>query len=98
MAIIHAASLIHLIVLLGVALVLAWRQRNWVLAMAMLGGVALAVLAGHNIYMDFWSYNRVFVWVPLGVWLGGLQTGQRWSLCCLAPGFLWSGVAALNYV
>jgi hypothetical protein len=90
--------LIHLTVLLGVALVLAWRQRNRVLAVAMVGGVALAVLAGHNIYMDFWSYNRVFAWVPLGVWLGGLQTGQRWSLCCLAPGFLWSGVAALNYV
>jgi hypothetical protein len=98
LAIIHAASLIHLMVLLGVALVLAWRQRNRVLAVAMVGGVALAVLAGHNIYMDFWSYNRVFAWVPLGVWLGGLQTGQRWSLGCLAPGFLWSGVAALNYV
>ncbi len=98
LAIIHAASMIHLLFLLGVAFVLAWRQRNRVLALAMLGGVALAVLAGHNIYMDFWSYNRVFVWVPLGIWLGGLQTGQTWSLCCLAPGFLWSGVAALNYV
>lgn len=98
LAILHAASLIHLTVLLAVALVLAWEQRNRVLAAAMLGGVALAVLAGHNIYMDFWSYNRVFSWVPLGIWLAGLQTGQRWSLICLAPGFLWSGVAALNYV
>jgi hypothetical protein len=98
LAIIHAASMIHLLFLLGVAFVLAWRQRNRVLALAMLGGVTLAIFAGHNIYMDFWSYNRVFVWVPLGIWLGGLQTGQTWSLYCLCPGFLWSGVAALNYV
>jgi hypothetical protein len=98
LAIIHAASLIHLLILLGVAVVLAWRQRNGVLALTTLGGVALAVLAGHNIYMDFWSYNRVFAWVPLGIWLAGVQTGQTWTLYCLAPGFLWSGVAALNYV
>lgn len=98
LALIHAASLIHLTLLLGAALVLAARQRSRVLAAALLGGVALAVLAGHNIYMDFWSYNRVFVWIPLGIWLGGLQTSQRWALGFLAPGFLWSAVAALNYV
>jgi hypothetical protein len=98
LAIIHAASLIHLLVLLAVALVLAWRQRNRVLAAATLGGVALAVLAGHNIYMDFWSYTRVFAWVPLCIWLSGLQMGRTWTLYCLSPGFFWSGVAALNYV
>lgn len=98
LAIIHAASMLHLLVLLGVAVVLAWRQRNRVLAVATLGGVALAVLAGHNIYMDFWSYTRVFAWVPLCIWLGCLQTGQSWGLYCLWPGILWSAVAALNYV
>lgn len=99
LAIIHAISIAHLMLLLAVALVLAWRQRrNTVLAVATLGGVALAILAGHNIYMDFWSYLRVFAWVPVCIWLGGVQTGQTWPLYCLAPGFLWSGVAALNYV
>lgn len=98
LAIIHAASMIHLLLLVGVAFVLAWRQRNRVLAVAMLGGVALAILAGHNIYMDFWSYTRVFAWVPLGIWLSGMQMGQTWPLYCLCPGFLWSSVAALNYV
>jgi hypothetical protein len=53
---------------------------------------------GHNTYVDFWSYLRVFAWVPLGIWLGGLQTGQTWALYCLCPGFVWSAVAALNYV
>lgn len=98
LAIIHAASMIHLMLLVGVAFVLAWRQRNRVLALAMLGGVALAILAGHNIYMDFWSYTRVFAWVPLGIWLASIQMGQSWSLYCLCPGILWSSVAALNYV
>jgi hypothetical protein len=98
LAIIHAASMIHLLALLGAALVLAWRQRSGVLAAATLGGVALAILAGHNIYMDFWSYTRVFAWVPLCIWLCGMQTGRLWAFYSLLPGFLWSGVAALNYV
>ncbi len=50
-----------------------------------LAGVALAALGGIFLYEDAWSYLRVLVWLPLGLWLAGLQTRRGWVLLLLAP-------------
>ncbi len=48
-----------------------------------LAGVALAAFAGLLIYEDMWSYGRVLVWLPLGLWLTSLRARQRWVLLLL---------------
>jgi hypothetical protein len=60
-----------------------------------LAGAVLAVVAGDAVYGDQWSYLRVFAWMPLAVWTGGVISGRRWPvlllfpvvLCSLQPGY-----------
>ncbi len=77
LGILHLASTLHLIVLLGAGV---WALRRAVpteIALLLAGGIALTLLTGWGVYVDFSSYLRVFVWVPLGLWLACLATGQR---------------------
>lgn len=92
------AALAHLVIQMGLALVLVVRARDFVLSSLMLGGIALAAVAGTPFFGDFWSYTRVFVWIPLGIWLIALP--RRWdvSLWLLAPACVWPIAAALGYV
>jgi len=94
LVIIHSASLLHLGALLGAAVWLAGRERSGVVALTTLAGVILALVGGPAIYQDFWSYLRVFVWVPLGIWLAAVRGGQTWPAWLLLPGLAWSLVAA----
>ncbi len=93
LVLIHAAGAGHLCLLLALAPWLAWRERG-VVSLVLLAGVALALVGGVSIYQDFWSYQRVFVLVHLGVWLAGLRGGKVWPLVCLTPGLAWALVAA----
>lgn len=98
LAIIQVSSMVHLTLEIGLALYLATRPTDRVVRLAMLAGVALACVAGTYIYQDFWSYTRVFAWMPVGIWLGAMQLGRVWPLALLTPAALWHLVAALNYV
>jgi hypothetical protein len=49
-------------------------------------GLLLAFTAGTYIWGDTWSYGRVLVWLPLGIWFQGVQTRWRWLLLLLTPG------------
>ena len=54
------------------------------------------MFGGVLIYASFDSYARVFVWMPLGIWLWALQSGRRWPMGFLAPWALWPAVALLQ--
>ncbi len=98
LAIILCSSMVHLTLQMMLALYLAGRAMDRVVSLCMLAGVALAVVGGTYIYKDFWSYTRVFAWIPIGIWLGSSQLRLTWPLVGLAPASLWTLVAALRYV
>ncbi len=50
-----------------------------------LAGTALMALTGVFIWEDAWSYMRVLVWLPLGVWLAALQARRGWVLLLQTP-------------
>jgi hypothetical protein len=97
LALILIPSMCQLTALIGVGLYLATRGRDRAVALCVLAAVGLAVVAGKGFYCDFWSYTRVFVWLPLGVWVLALRWRLRWPLAGLAPSLLWPVVAALRY-
>jgi hypothetical protein len=98
LAIIFLLSMVHLGVQVGLASYVATRKVDGAIALCMLAGIGLAVVGNTLIYGDFWSYTRVFVWLPLGIWFGSLQAGLRWPLVAMAPALLWPLAAALKYV
>lgn len=73
----------------GLALYLAARTPDRVVSLLAVGGVTLAVLTGAASYEDAWSYTRVFVWVPLAVWLAGVRLRQYRPMWLLVPVALW---------
>jgi hypothetical protein len=98
LAIIQLLSVVHLVVLLGAGVwVMRWPMARSV-CLLLGGGVILALSSGTGIYSDFSSYLRVFVWVPMGLWLAGLATGHFWPVALLTPGILWSLAGALRFV
>lgn len=73
----------------GLALYLAARTPDRVVSFVALGGVALAILTGMSSFEDAWSYTRVFVWIPLAVWLAGARLRQARPMWLLVPVALW---------
>jgi hypothetical protein len=70
----------------------AWlfmRTSPWLPRFLAALGFALAAIAGESVYMNLESYTRVFWWMPLGVWLGALQSGKRWPLWLLCTSAIW---------
>jgi hypothetical protein len=80
----------------GLALYLALRIPDRVVALVAVGGVALAVLTGMASYEDAWSYTRVFVWVPLAVWLAGVRLRLVRPMWWLAPVALWPLISVVT--
>jgi hypothetical protein len=64
------------------------RGNRFLLALLLLG-MCLVVLGGADLFVDRWSFTRVFVWLPLGIWLGSVQVGRRWPILCLSCGAFW---------
>jgi hypothetical protein len=85
---VRAAILLHVYLqfALAVPALLRWGD-NPGRAFTLLG-VLLAVVAGTAIWEDVWSFGRVLVWLPLGIWFQGTQTRLRWLLLLLTPGSL----------
>ncbi|MBV9125470.1 MAG: hypothetical protein JO112_19150 [Planctomycetes bacterium] len=98
LAIIFGLSMLHLTLEILLALYLLRRRGDPAVKWCMLAGVLLAVVGGTSIFGDFWSYTRVFVWLPTGLWLTALPGRQSWPLLLLLPAGLWTAVAAANYV
>jgi hypothetical protein len=89
-ALLHLTAMLGLTLqcLLAVYLFLRARGQERVAPLVALAGVALVALAGISIYEDTWSYLRVLVWLPLGLWLAGVQARRGWVLLLLAPDVL----------
>jgi hypothetical protein len=77
----------------GLAVYLAAQTPDRVVALLALGGVALAVLTGMASYEDAWSYTRVFVWIPLAIWLAGVRLRRTRPMWLLVPVAVWPLVA-----
>jgi hypothetical protein len=88
--------LLHLLLLLGLGVFLLIRRGNNLCRVTTLLGLALAVGAGRYIYGDVWAHGRVLVWLPLGLWLGGVETRRRWLLLLLTPLPLMEVLAAVR--
>jgi hypothetical protein len=73
----------------------AVRGRRLTAAIAV-AGVALALLGGVAIYQSSWSYARVFVWMPLAIWLWSMQSGRSWPVLLLTSAVLWPILASLE--
>jgi len=91
----------HLLWQVGLGLYLVgwygW-HRERVLALTALAAMALVLIGGVAIYGDFWSYTRIFFWLPLAIWLISLRSGCTWPAWCLLPAALWPVAGALGYV
>ena len=85
----HFARMLLLTIHCGLALYLAARTPDRVVSLVALGGVALAVLTGMASYEDAWSYTRVFVWIPLAVWLAGVRLRLAHPMWLLVPVAVW---------
>ena len=85
----HLLRMLLLTAHILLALYLAARLSDRVLALVALAGVALAVLTGIAAYEDANSYTRVFVWIPLGIWLACIQLRSYRPMWLLVPALLW---------
>ena len=86
---IHAAGLVYVASQILLCVLMPLYRAPRAVALTALAGVALAILASSAIYMDGHSYTRVFVWMPLGIWLWTVHSGRTWPALVLAPAMLW---------
>jgi hypothetical protein len=61
-----------------------------------LAGVGLAVFGGPAVYESAWSYSRVFIWMPLAVWLWSMQSGRSWPAILLLAAVVWPLLASVQ--
>ena len=88
-AVLHLLRMLLLTAHIILALYLAARCPERLLALVALAGVALAILTGIAAYEDSCSYTRVFVWIPLAVWLAAVRLRRPRPMWLLVPVFLW---------
>jgi hypothetical protein len=98
LAVIQCTGLVQLTLEIGLGLYLTTWPASRLIKLCMVAGIALACVGGTYIYGDFYSYTRVFAWLPLGIWFTALQHGRRGPLLLLAPTFLSYLAAALGFV
>jgi hypothetical protein len=89
----NVAGMCILLLQLTLGAIAVVRVQRLIAAVA-LSGIALAVLGGVPIYESSWSYARVFLWIPLGVWVWSIQSGRTWPMLLLIPGGFWFLLAA----
>ena len=95
-AIIHTTGMVLLLVQVGVSLSMPFFRAEPTSALVALAGAVLALFGGEFIFAAWESYSRVFLWMPLGIWLWSLSSGRRWPVLLIAPWAMWPGVALLQ--
>jgi hypothetical protein len=94
----NVTSLLQWSLLLAAALRLSAQVQSRPLAVFLVLAVLLSVMAGPAIYVEMWSYRRVLVWAPLGLWLAAFRLRLAWPLWLLSAGPVWSIAAELGYI
>jgi hypothetical protein len=87
--VLHVLRMLHLTAQLGLVVLLLRQCSDRAIMMTALAGAALAVIGGISLYIDGWSYTRVFAWMPLAIWFGYLQVRRRWPVVFLSLAALW---------
>jgi hypothetical protein len=80
----NTLGLLTLLVDLGVLVVLFRRRLDPVLRGVLVVGAILLLIGGVDLHIDFWGNQRVFVLLPLGVWLACVQLRRPRILVPLA--------------
>jgi hypothetical protein len=93
---IHAVGLAFVVLQVSLCLVLPLFRPERTTMLIALAGAALAILGGPAIFDDGHSYTRVFLWMPLGLWVWAVQTGRRWPILVMSPAALWPVFAVLQ--
>jgi hypothetical protein len=86
---IHVAGMLLLSLQVGLSIVLVPVRANRLAVLVASAGAILAILGGTGIYLNGWSYSRVFLWMPLGVWLWSLESGRRWPALLMTAAAIW---------
>jgi hypothetical protein len=87
--VLHAAGLMTLGVQFVLSLAVCFFPVNRSVKLLALAGAVLVVVGGPLLYIEEWNYLRVFLWLPMAVWLGGVASGRRWPIVLLSPMALW---------
>lgn len=95
-AITNGVGMTLLLTQIGICGLLVASRANRLTAAVALAGAGLAVCGGVPIYEAYWSYARVFIWMPLGIWLWAVQTGRHWPIVALAPTVFWPTFVSLR--
>jgi len=85
----HIAGLSLLVVQIALCGTVLFFRVNRSVKLVALAGALLAVVAGPPVYGDEWSFLRLFVWMPMAVWMGSVAAGRRWPVALLAPVAIW---------
>lgn len=93
---IHAVGLLYLGALVLIAAAMPLFRAHPVPTLTALAGATTAVCASSWVFMDGHSYTRVFAFLPLGIFLWGLQSGRRWPLLALSPALLWPAYSVVQ--
>jgi hypothetical protein len=86
---IHAVAMVFLTMQIAISLLLPLARAEATAMLTALAGAALAFLAGPAIFENGQSYTRVFLWMPLGIWIWSMQTRRSWPIMLLSPAALW---------
>lgn len=90
---IHIAGMLLLSAQVILSLSLPWLRASRLAIVVATAGAILAIVGGEGIYENGWSYARVFLWMPLGIWLWSMETGRRWPVLLLTATLLWQFAA-----
>jgi hypothetical protein len=85
----HATGILTLGVQFVLSLAVCFFRVNRSVKLVALAGALLAVVGGPLLYVEEWNYLRVFLWMPLAVWLASVSSGRRWPIVLLSPMALW---------
>jgi hypothetical protein len=95
-AVVNVIGMLILMLQFGLCVLLLLRRPQVLTAGIAVAGIALALLGGPVVYESAWSYARVFVWMPLAVWLWSMQTARSSPTILLTTAIIWPLLASVQ--
>ncbi len=86
---VHAAGMSLLTLEVVLAIMMLSLRAGFVAGGLALFGAFLVVFGGESIYFNGWSYNRVFVFLPMGIGVWAMQTNRAWPLYLTGGAAMW---------